>query len=277
MEGQYRGPVDRMRPEYIADRCRLSRIRSCTLRLVYVMWQSVWGTRMRVVSVENGSGGSSPGCASSDVQSTVRPSMRGGVPVFRRPRRNPNALRAQDRPRERRLSDPPGGNCPASDVDQPVEKRSRSQNHARSVHRRPVGEDDPGNGRARALPIDRQILHAAVQDIEVFLTPEKSLHGPPVKTAIRLRARSLYGGAFSTVENPELDSGPVDRPAHDAVERVDLANQMPLAEAADRRVARHFANGGPFVRHKQNARANARGGGGGLATCVPSADNDHFV
>ena len=40
---------------------------------------------MRVVRIENGSGGSSPGCISNADQSMLRPSSRGGVPVFNRP------------------------------------------------------------------------------------------------------------------------------------------------------------------------------------------------
>jgi len=39
-----------------------------------------------------------------------------------------------------------------------------------------------------------------------------------------------------------LDPGPVDRAAHDTVERIDLAHEMPLAEPADRRVARHLTD-----------------------------------
>jgi hypothetical protein len=45
----------------------------------------------------------------------------------------------------------------------------------------------------------------------------------------------------------ELDAGSVDRPAHDAVERVDLAYRMPLAKPADRWVARHLADCRPPV------------------------------
>jgi hypothetical protein len=37
--------------------------------------------------------------------------------------------------------------------------------------------------------------------------------------------------ALAAVQNPELEAGAADRPAHDAVERVDLAHQMALAEA----------------------------------------------
>ena len=43
-----------------------------------VMWQSRWGTAIRSVIKENGTGGSSPGWTSSPLQSMVRPSSRGG-------------------------------------------------------------------------------------------------------------------------------------------------------------------------------------------------------
>ena len=49
------------------------------------MWQAICGVVIAVVRNEKGEGGSSPGCTSSAAQSMVRPSSRGGVPVFSRP------------------------------------------------------------------------------------------------------------------------------------------------------------------------------------------------
>ena len=63
--------------------------------------------------------------------------------------------------------------------------------------------------------------------------------------------------------------------AHQAVERIDLAHQMALAEPADRRIARHRADGREPLRDKRGARAHARGRGGGLAAGVAAADDDH--
>ena len=55
-------------------------------------------------------------------------------------------------------------------------------------------------------------------------------------------ARAAHGGTLGGIEHAELDAGLVDDRAHDAIERVDLAYQMALAQPADGRVARHRAD-----------------------------------
>ena len=47
----------------------------------------------------------------------------------------------------------------------------------------------------------------------------------------------------------------IGHPAHHAVERVDLAHQMALAQPADGRVAGHLADGGELMGDEQRARA----------------------
>src|SRR5262249_50989641 len=71
--------------------------------------------------------------------------------------------------------------------------------------------------------------------------------------------------------------GPVDRPAHDAVERVDLAHEMAFAEPADRRVARHLADRRPLVGQEQRLRPEPRGRRSRLAPGMPAADHDDVV
>ena len=66
--------------------------------VVAVIPQDTWRLVMRSVSQESGSGGSSPGCASSAAQSMVRPSSLGGVPVLRRASGNPKRSKARARP-----------------------------------------------------------------------------------------------------------------------------------------------------------------------------------
>src|SRR3546814_9040224 len=62
------------------------------------MWQTVCGTAMAVVRVENGSGGSSPAWTSRSPHSLVPPSRRGGVPVFRRPSGKPASSKVRAKP-----------------------------------------------------------------------------------------------------------------------------------------------------------------------------------
>ena len=65
-----------------------------------------------------------------------------------------------------------------------------------------------------------------------------------IELAVGLGARALHRRALGAVEQAELDAGGVGDPAHHAVERIDLAHQVALAEPADRRVAGHLADGG---------------------------------
>jgi hypothetical protein len=90
-----------------------------------------------------------------------------------------------------------------------------------------------------------------------------------------LRSRRPDRRTTTPIEQFELDTGGIDGPAHETAERVDLANQMPLRGAADRRVARHVANGLPRQRAESDVRAETGGGIRRLASSVPGTDNDH--
>src|SRR2546430_10936846 len=46
--------------------------------------------------------------------------------------------------------------------------------------------------------------------------------------------------ALAGIERAELDAGAVSRPGHGAAQRVDLAHQVSLADAADGRIATHL-------------------------------------
>src|SRR6266571_647397 len=65
-----------------------------------------------------------------------------------------------------------------------------------------------------------------------------------VLPAIRLGAWSPYCRSFASIENPELDAAEVRHSPHQTVQRVNLADEMPLPEAADRGIAGHCADGG---------------------------------
>ena len=64
---------------------------------------------------------------------------------------------------------------------------------------------------------------------------------------------------------------------HGAAERIDLAHQMALADAADRRVAAHLADRFDAVAEQQGTRAAARSGKRGFGAGVAATDHDHVV
>ena len=62
--------------------------------------------------------------------------------------------------------------------------------------------------------------------------------------------------------------------AHDAAERVDLADDLPLRHAADGRVATHLRHGVGVHREQARFQAEARRGHRGLDARVPGPDHD---
>ena len=90
---------------------------------------------------------------------------------------------------------------------------------------------------------------------EVRRLGDQPLHRRAVELAVGLGARALHGRALAAVEDAELDAGGVGGAAHQPVERVDLAHEMALAEAADRRIAGHLADRREALGDERRARA----------------------
>src|SRR6202007_2476970 len=92
---------------------------------------------------------------------------------------------------------------------------------------------------------------------------------------IDLRPRPADGCALRAVEQAELDPGRVGEPAHHPVQGVDLPHEVALAQAADRRVAAHLADGLELVGQQQGARAEAGRRGCLFTARVAAAPNDY--
>ena len=246
-------------PEYIGERCRLARM---------IAWVAARGAgdaalrsagcRSRSVSIENGSGGSSPGCISSAAQSMVRPSSRGGVPVLSRPERKAAAL-------QRRATSPSGGRLadaarPAilllADMDQAAQERAGGQHHGAGARAR--GHPPGARPRPRRPRSTRSSTSPSIT-VRFGGLADRALHRRGVELAVGLRARPAHRRALAAVEHAKLDAAAVGDAAHQPVERVDLAHQMALAEPADRRIAGHRADGREAVRdQRRRARPCAR-------------------
>jgi hypothetical protein len=82
----------------------------------------------------------------------------------------------------------------------------------------------------------------AFDDSKVCLRRNRLLHGKTVELSIGLGAWTTHGWALATIEKPKLDTGPIRNASHQPIKRIDLPDQMPLAEPADRRIAGHDAD-----------------------------------
>src|ERR1700687_2276770 len=128
---------------------------SCVCGVVWVMWQTTCGVVIRSVINENGTGGSSPFWMSSPFQSIVVPSSRGGVPVFSRPRANPQRRRVCDKPSAGGSPAPRAGVFPLPNREEPAEKGPSGQANPAGRDPPPVAEEEPADPPGS---IEQQIL-----------------------------------------------------------------------------------------------------------------------
>ena len=98
-------------------------------------------------------------------------------------------------------------------------------------------------------------------------------NGLAIEPAIRLNPRAVYRRPLAAVEHAPVDRRPVRRPRHQAIEDVQLANKMSLADAADRRIARHLPDVLCTESDKPDAGSPARGRGCRFAAGVARADD----
>ena len=185
---------------------------------------------------ENGTGGSSPGLP-------LQPRPVDGLAV--EPRRRPGLepthretepLDGLGQAHRRPLADParPESSC------SPMWMRPRRNvpvviTTAPADELPAIAKPDAGPRAVR----DEQVVDLAFDDIEsLAVSRSRALHGAAIELAVGLGPGPAHRRPLPAVEHAELDAGPVRGDAHDAVERVDLADQVALADAADRRDCR---------------------------------------
>src|SRR3954454_15337255 len=86
---------------------------------------------------------------------------------------------------------------------------------------------------AHTVIVDLEILRSRFQNCQILRGGQRRLHSPLVKLSISLRSRAAHRWSFAAVEKPELNAGRVRHPSHQAIQRVDLADQMALTQATD--------------------------------------------
>ena len=126
-----------------------------------------------------------------------------------------------------------------------------------------------------AIPADGKLIRLPLHYGQVRGNFDRSLHGYRIELPVGLGTRSANRGALATIEHPELDSRSIRDAPHQPIQRVNLADEVALAQSPDRRVAGHRADGGEAMRHQCGPGAEARSNGRGLTTCVAAANHDH--
>ena len=111
-------------------------------------------------------------------------------------------------------------------------------------------------------------------DAEIRLLLDDALHFELVGLFVGLGPGAVHRRPLAAVEHAELDARGVDRAAHLAAERVDLADDLPLGHAADGRVAAHLADGVEVHGQERGLRAESRRGQRRLAAGMAGPDDD---
>ena len=169
----------------------------------------------------------------------------------------------------RRLADPACRGDLGSQMDQASEKSPGGQHHGAGAPFATILGDDAATGAV----LDGKVAHRRLDDGHTG-GGDKFLHRLAIEFPVGLGARAMHRRTTRLVQHPELDARPVDRPAHDPVEGVDLAHKMALAKPADGRVAGHLADAVGAHRHEGRPCAHARGGGGCFAARMTPANDD---
>ena len=155
-------------------------------------------------------------------------------------------------------------------MDQAAQEGAGGEHHGGAGQGAAVGEDEA----AEAPPgVEGEILAGPGDHGQPRGRGDRRLHGGRVELPVGLGAGAAHRRALAAVEQAELDAGGVRHTAHQPVQGIDLADEVALAQAADRRIARHGADRGRVVGDQRGARAAARRGGRGLDAGMATADD----
>ncbi len=151
-----------------------------------------------------------------------------------------------------------------------AEEGPSAENNALGGKRRTIGKIDAEH----SPPIHPQGGHFARYHFEVTLRGQHALNSRTEQHPVRLDARSPDRAPLRAIEHAIMDCRSIGGAAHQPIERIDLADQMALADSADRRVAAHRPNCLEVESHQGRARAHPGSNGRSLDPGVPAANND---
>ena len=158
------------------------------------------------------------------------------------------------------------------------EERARRENDGRrEVARVASGQDaDHPWHRHSCLCFHQQPFDQLLPQRQILLVLDPALHGELVEFLVALGARRVHRRALARVQHAELNSAGIGASTHDAAECVDLADDLPLGDATDGRVATHLGHGVRIHREQTRFRAEPSRRHRRLDTCVSGPDYNHI-
>ena len=123
----------------------------------------------------------------------------------------------------------------------------------------------------------KQILNDFLPKCQILLLLDDSFDLCLIKFFVGLCARGVHRRPFAPVEHPKLNARRVDRPAHRAAQRVDLAHDLPLADPANGRIAAHLPDGVTIGRQQRRLRPQPRSSKRRFGTGVSRTNHQDVV
>ncbi len=151
-----------------------------------------------------------------------------------------------------------------------------TQERADRQHDRRGFEHDARHRHHAAHPIvlDHQVGALLLEQGEIRLVLQEPTDGGLVELPISLGASRAHGWTLAGVQGPKLNAGAIGGARHRPAQRIDLAHQMTLADAADRRVAAHLPERLDALRQQQRATPHAGSRERGLGAGMAATDHD---
>ena len=97
-----------------------------------------------------------------------------------------------------------------------------------------------------------------------------------IQLTIGLRPGRSYRRPLTPIENAKLDTGAVGGQRPRTAQRIDLLDQVALADTTDRRIAAHLPQGIDVVGQQQGARTHPRRGERGLGAGMTTTYDYHI-
>ena len=136
----------------------------------------------------------------------------------------------------RRIAGAPAGMTLETDVNPAAEESAHGQNY----RTRPALDSALRNHARDAFALDNQVGRFLLKQRQIDLGLEHAADRGLVELPIGLHTSGAHRRSLARIQGAELDPRPVGGDRHRTSQRVDLLDQVPLADAADCRVAAHL-------------------------------------
>ncbi len=177
----------------------------------------------------------------------------------------------------RPFAGPAAGRLCLARVHDGLQKCAGSENHGTSAIDGIAAHANADHPRPLTAVFDQQVLDRLLPQHEVWLFLDDPLHLELIKLLVGLGPRAVHRRAFAAIEQPKLNAGGVDRAAHRPAEGIDLTNNLPLGDAADRRIAAHLCNRVAISGQQRRPRPQPRCSQRRLGPGMPGADDEKIV